>query len=244
MGSITRLDREDFLESYWPMLYKPGQHVLTLGPTQRAGKSFLNMQLLEASAPEARKVILCMKPSDKTVAGWTGKLGYREVATWPPRKRFWESEPNGYTVWPKHVKGDLDATEKHLKDVFHRTIMDCYEGGVPSIINMDEIYGLCVELKLQKEVLAVLTRGGGMGCGAFVCSQRPSGTAQGSLPGPVLSQPYHMFLANESDKRQRDRYGEISGGFDPDFIESTTLNLPQYHFLYLNADGESAVIGP
>jgi hypothetical protein len=242
MGSITRLDRETFLDEYWSGLYKPGQHVLTLGPTQRAGKTHLNFQLMNAATNQVTKVSLCMKPRDKTVSGWTQKLGFREVATWPPKRHWWEDEPNGYTVWPKHTF-DPDKDERHLREVFRKTILDCYAKG-NSLLNLDEVYGLAVELGLQKEIIAVLTRGGGMGCGAYVCSQRPSGTQQGSLPGPVLSQPYHMFLANESDKRQRTRYGEISGGFDPDFIEQTTLSLPKYNFLYLNADGESAIIGP
>lgn len=240
--SLSRIDREEFLDSYWPGLYSPGQHVLTLGPTQRAGKTHLNFQLMNAATNKVRKVTLCMKPRDKTVAKWSADLGFKEVDNWPPFKRFWESEPNGYTVWPRH-SFDPDKDEKHLREVFRRTILDCYAKG-NSLLNLDEIYGLCVELGLQKEIIAVLTRGGGMGCGAYVCSQRPSGTAQGSIPGPVLSQPYHVFLSNESDARQRQRYGEISGGFDPDFINATTLNLRKYEFLYLNADHDAAIIGP
>jgi hypothetical protein len=183
-----------------------------------------------------------MKPRDKTVAGWSKTLGFREVSDWPPRKKLFQSEPAGYTVWPKFTF-DPDKDNAHMKDVFRRTILDCYAHG-NSILNLDEVYGLCVELGLSNEVISVLTRGGGMGCGAYVCSQRPSGTQQGSLPGPVLSQPYHIFLANESDARQRQRYGEISGGFDPDMINAVTLGLPKYHFLYLNADGNAAIIGP
>ena len=239
--TILQLPRDEFLEDYWPGLYEPGQHVLTLGPTQRAGKTHLNFQLMQHSTSAVRKVTLCMKPRDRTVAEWTERLGFRETPVWPPVKKFFQPQPAGYTVWPRHTF-DPDADEKHLKDVFRRTILDCYAKG-DSLLNLDEIYGLCVELGLSKEVIAVLTRGGGMGCGAFVCSQRPSGTQQGSIPGPVLSQPYHIFLANESDARQRQRYGEISGGFDPDFINATTLALPKYHFLYLNADGQSAIIG-
>lgn len=240
--AITRLDREEFLDSYWPGLYEPGQHVLTLGPTQRAGKTHLNFQLMQAATNKVRKVSLCMKPRDKTVAGWTERLGFREVHDWPPVNKFWETTPSGFTVWPKHTF-DPDKDKKHLREVFRRTILDCYAKG-DSLLNLDEVYGLCVELNLQEEIIAVLTRGGGMGCGAYVCSQRPSGTQQGSIPGPVLSQPYHTFLANESDARQRQRYGEISGGFDPDMINNVTLGLPKYHFLYLNADGNAAIIGP
>jgi hypothetical protein len=239
---LTHINREDFLDDYWPALYKPGQHVLTLGPTQRAGKTHLNFQLMNAATNSVRKVTLCMKPKDPTVGDWTKQLGFKEVADWPPVKYPWQSEPNGYTVWPKHTFNP-ETDEKHLHDVFRKTILDCYAHG-SSLLNLDEIYGLCVELGLQKEIIAVLTRGGGMGCGAYVCSQRPSGTAQGSIPGPILSQPYHVFLSNESDARQRQRYGEISGGFDPDFINATTLNLRRFEFLYLNADHEAAIVGP
>jgi hypothetical protein len=239
---VTQLPRSEFLEDYWPGLYVPGQHVLTLGPTQRAGKTHLNFQLMEHATNSVSKVTLCMKPRDKTVGEWTERLGFQEVADWPVSRWPWQSEPAGYTVWPKHTF-DPDRDEKHLHDVFRKVILDCYARG-DSLLNLDEIYGLCAELGLQKEIVAVLTRGGGMGCGALVCSQRPSGTQQGSIPGPVLSQPYHIFLSNESDRRQRQRYGEISGGHDPDFIERLTLGLHRYEFLYLNADGHMAIIGP
>jgi hypothetical protein len=240
---ITRLDREDFLENYWSGLYSPGEHTLVLGPTGRAGKTYLSMQLMEAATSSVDKVLLCMKPKDATVSKWSANMGYKIVDDWPPKRHWWEDEPSGYTVWPRHNLQDFDATKKHLRDVFLRTLTGCYSNG-NCLVNMDEIYGLAVELGLSEHIISILTRGRSMGCGALVCSQRPSGTMQGSLPGPVLNQPSHYFLSNESDKRQRDRLTEIAGGHDPDFINATTLSLPKYNFLYLNADGESAIIGP
>ena len=239
----VRIEREDFLENYWPGLYHDGDHVLTLGPTQRAGKTHLNFQLLQAVGhPWLDKTVFCMKPRDATVARWSEALGYKETERWPPpAKWFWQDKPNGYTLWPRH-SFDPDKDNEHLRQQFRATMMHHYRSG-DAIMMLDEVYGICAELNLSKELIAIATRGGGMGCGAWMASQKPSGTQQGSLPGFIFNCPRHYFLAADNDARNRARYTDISGGFDPKFIESTTLGLQRFEFLYINADGQVAVIG-
>lgn len=242
MGSITRLSRDEFLSDYWPGLYKPGHHVLTLGPTQRAGKTQLNFELLQATPTQnLDTTVFCMKPKDKTVAAWSAELGYKEVDRWPPIKYPWTSEPPGYVLWPKHT-GDPAVDNPHLKEHFRNAMLAGYKSG-DSILFLDEIYGICAELGLNEELISILSRGSGMGCGAWIASQRGSGTQQGSLPGFIWSQPYHYFLAKSNHKADREKYAAMAGDHDPAFIEATTLNLPQYNFLYLNADGDSAIVG-
>jgi hypothetical protein len=51
-----------------------------------------------------------------------------------------------------------------------------------------------------------------------------------------------MFLAPDNDQRNRTRYGELAGGFDPREIEHITLGLNRYEFLYLNANGQMCTI--
>jgi hypothetical protein len=196
-----------------------------------------------------------MKPKDPTVARWSQALEFREVPQWPPPPRWpWQDRPAGYTVWPRHtMKPAVDNCTS--AKVFQDAILDGYKRG-KSILFLDEIYGILAELQvpdprarngvrrgLQEELLAVLTRGGGMGCGAWMATQKPGGTQQTSLPGFVFNQPAHFFLAKDNEARNRRRYAELSGGVDSELIERTTLGLRRYEFLYLNADGQMAIIG-
>lgn len=250
---VLRLDRQDFLDHYWN--YKPGQHVAAFGPTQRAGKTHLMFQLLAAAGrPDLRTTAFSMKPKDRTVARWSRQLEFKEVPSWPPPPRWpWQDKPPGYMLWPRHTM-DPGVDNLHIGTEFRRAILDGYKRG-NTILFLDEIYGMLAELTvpdnrkqngirrgLQEELLAVLTRGGGMGCGAWLATQKPSGTQQTSLPGFVFNSPYHFFLAPDNEQRNRRRYAELAGGIDPALIERTTLQLQRFEFLYLNADGEMAII--
>lgn len=252
---VLRLDRADFLANYWR--YRPGEHVAAFGPTQRSGKTHLLFQLLgAANCPNVRKTAFCMKPIDRTVSRWSEALDFKEVPTWPPPPRWpWQDKPSGFTLWPRHTMNPA-IDNRHIGGVFQTAILDGYKRG-NTILFLDEIYGMLAELKvsdpskqngtrtgLTEELLAVLTRGGGMGCGAWLATQKPSGTQQTSLPGFVFNCPTHMFLAPDNDDRNRRRYAELAGGVDPKLIERTATGLAKYEFLYLNADGEMAIIGP
>jgi hypothetical protein len=241
MNKAKRIDRTDFLDNYWPGLYESGQHVLLCGATQRSGKTYLGFQLLE-STPDSvgTKIAFAPKPKDKTVAGWSDKLGFREVKTWPPKKKLFDQEPNGYTLWPSHTF-DVAKDDNHHREVFRAGMLDSYKHG-STILFVDEAYRLS-ELNLDKELNGILTRGAGMGCAAWICTQRGSGTQHASLPGSIWSQPYHVFLAHSQNKADRKKYADMNGDFDPEWIESAVLSLPQYNFLYLNAEGSAAIIG-
>lgn len=239
---VLQLERQEFLDHYWN--YQPGQHVAAFGPTQRAGKTHLMFQLLAAAGrPDLRTTAFCMKPRDKTVARWSRTLGFKEVQDWPPPAKWpWQDPPPGFTLWPRHTM-DPSVDNPHIGAEFRKGMLDGYKRG-RSILFLDEIYGIVAELGLTEELLAILTRGGGMGCGAWIASQKPSGTQQASLPGFIFNCPYHIFLAPDNDRRNRKRYSELSGGIDPDLIEWQTLRLRRFEFLYINADGQMAVIGP
>lgn len=238
---VLRVARPEFLEHYWH--YKPGQHVAAFGPTQRAGKTQLLFELLQATLrPGLTPIAFSMKPRDRTAARWTRELGFKEVATWPPPVRMpWQERPAGYTLWPRHTY-DPDVDNENLRGEFRKGMLHGYKKG-RHILMLDEIHGICGELALTEDLLAILTRGGGMGCGAWLATQKPSGTHQAPLPGFVFNCPYHFFLAPDNDHRNRSRYAELSGGIDPDFIDRTTLQLQRFEFLYLNADGEMAIVG-
>lgn len=244
MARPLRLDRGEFLAKYWH--YKPGEHVAAFGPTQRAGKTYLLFQLLASTLSgdpkrDPRSTVFCMKPGDATVSKWTSHLGFREISHWPPVPTPWRRPP-GYTLWPHHTM-DPAVDNPHLREEFRAGILDGYKRG-RSILFLDEIYGICAELGLTEDLVTVLTRGGGLKCGAWMACQKPSGTQQASLPGFVFNCPSHFFLAPDNDKRNRERYGQLAGGIDPQEIERHVLTLKRFEFLYINASGEMAILGP
>jgi hypothetical protein len=239
---VQHLDRQTFLSEYFD--YKPGEHVSIIGPTQIAGKSYLAHQLLEtANRPSLDVVSLVMKPRDKTVATWSAALGLKEVDHWPPPKwHWWENEPPGYVLWPKH-SFDPAKDNDRLRGEFRKAILDHYKRG-DSIVFADEAYGLCVELGLQNELSAIWTRGGGMGCGLWCATQKPSGTQQGTIPSFVYNSPTWTFLSRDPDARNRQRFNEI-GGIDGNSVGDLVMTLRPYEFLCIKRDGpHMCIVGP
>jgi hypothetical protein len=121
---------------------------------------------LEHTGSDIPVEVLCMKPRDKVVSRETERLGFREVADWPPRRRWLESPATRHTVWPKHTFNP-DADNARLSQVFRKAILHRYKTG-DGICFADELYGLSVELGLYSETEAMLTRGGGMGAGLWL----------------------------------------------------------------------------
>lgn len=220
------LQRTEFLEDYWQ--YERGEHVAAFQPSQ-GGKTHFMFDLLAHTAPPVHPpVVLVQKPRDPTPAQWIARLGYKEVQSWPPAGGIFASRPPGYALWPKHSLGlersSLDRTNRNLENQFRRALLHAYKRG-DSIVFADELYGLVAELKLQEELIALWTRGSGMGAGLWTATQKPSGTQGGkSLPGFAFSQPTHLFLGKDPDKRNRDRFAEI-GGVSPQIVSDTVAGL-------------------
>jgi hypothetical protein len=226
--------RIEFLARRWK--YKPGEHVAFIAPTQD-GKTTLAFQILEVTVrPGLPALVLVMKPRDPTPAAWSKHIGFVETPTWPPRKKYpWEQEPPGHTLWPRHtfvVQVDND----HLSAQFKKAIQWAYQRG-NCIVFADEVYGLIAELDgLTDDLVALWSRGGGMGTGLWTATQRPAGTAGHGIPGFMYSNSTHLFFSRDPDKRSRQRYGEI-GGVDPRLIEAAIMSLGRYEFLYINKNG-------
>lgn len=237
----ARFTREEFFAERFD--YRPGQHVLAIGPTQRSGKTELLNTALQAVMPTSLDITtFVMKPRDRTAAKWTETLGFRETGTWPPRRSLLGGKPPGYTLWPRHTF-DPDIDDAHIRAQFRKAILDGYKNG-DTILFLDEIYGILAELGLVKELNAVLTRGMSMGCAAWMATQKPSGTQQVGMPGFVFNSVTHTFLAPDNVKANRQRYGEIAGDFEPREIEDITLHeLRPFEFLYLHAAGHKCIVG-
>jgi len=208
--------------------YRPGEHVSFLAPTG-GGKTYLANQLLAVSATEKHQAIsLVMKPRDRTARKFAKSSRHRIVRSWPPNPvaEFWRPQkPAGYVLWPRH-RYDPDIDDPEHYQIFRRAILDSYKRG-DRIIFADEVYSLARELRLEREMVTVWTKGRSMGCGLWGATQRPWGA-----PQQMYSQAEHLFLSYSPDVRDHDRYGEI-GGVDPKMVAAAVKMLPLYWWLYI-----------
>lgn len=231
-GTRVRIfTRGEFLIRRWR--YKPGEHVAFIAPTQD-GKTTLAYQVLQQTAgPALPVIVLVMKPRDPTPAAWTRHLGYTETPTWPPKKQWpWQDKPSGHTLWPRHTFV-VEVDNAHLSDEFSKAVRYAYQRG-DCILFADEVYGIVAELDgLQNDLIAIWSRGGGMGTGLWAATQRPAGSAGHGVPGFMYSNSAHLFFGRDPDARSRQRYGEI-GGIDPKLLEATVMALKKYQFAYVN----------
>lgn len=227
---VKEVEREAFLTERFS--YESGEHVSFLAPTQ-TGKTTLKFQLLEHVANKKLPAVsLIMKPRDSVVDEWVKKLKLVKTDDWPPpamKRKF--LTPPGWAVWPRHTF-DPKVDNKHLREVFRRAILGCYKKG-NAILDVDEVYGVAEELRLDDELITVWSRGASMGCGLWGGTQRPS-----LVPLHMYSQAGHVFVGNTPDKRDRDRLRDISGaGIPPDLIAEVVQDLGEHEWLYIQRKG-------
>ena len=235
-GTRVRIfSRPEFFGRRWK--YKAGEAVTFLAPTQD-GKTTLAFQLLQHTVSERLPaVVLVMKPRDPTPAAWTRHLGFTETPTWPPPKQWpWEKKVTGHTLWPRHTFV-VEVDNAHITAEFTKAIQWAYQHG-NCILFVDEVYGVIAELDgLEDDLIAIWSRGSGMGTGLWAATQRPAGSAGHGVPGFMYSNSTHLFLSKDPDARSRQRYGEI-GGIDPQLISRVVMKLRRYQFLYIRKADE------
>lgn len=237
---IRVFNRAEFMRRRW--VYKPGQHVSFIAPSQD-GKTTLAYQLLMHTAkPTLPAYGIVMKPRDATPALWTRHLGYIETPTWrpPPKVHRWQEKPAGYTLWPPHTF-NVAVDNANMAREAEALLAYAYKHG-NCIVFADEIYGLIAELpapsdKSQPDVetllIAISTRGSAMGCGLWGATQKPGGTQGHGMPGFIYSNAHHLFLSKDPDKRSRDRYAEI-GGVDSDLLKQLVMKLHRHQFVHIS----------
>lgn len=226
------IPRDQFASKHFD--YKPGHHVVFIGPTQR-GKTSLAFKLLEYTANEKLPAYVAVcKPMDPVTAKEGQRLGYRRVSEWPPRARIRDigaPKPNGYLVWP-HL-GNLTTDMDHAADVTGTLIDSAYSDGRKgkhSILFMDDTVTKSKVMHLDRHMVTVLTMSGAMGVGGWFFVQKPTNSGETALW--AFSQSEHVFICRDPERKNRQRLGEI-GGFSTREMDEISQTLKPYQFLYL-----------
>lgn len=243
--------RQEFVEDVFD--YNAGEHLNIICPTG-GGKTHLKRQLLNVARldnPHLKYAALMPKPNDSTTMEMIDELGLKVQGSYPFKKNFWEQEPPGHVLWPRHIQGDSDANREHLSGIFKEALNGLYWKG-SYIVDADDVHILAAIYKLSGELDTYWTAGRSNQSGLWTANQKPSGTRQGGVSGFSYSAPTHLFLGRDTDKRNIERFGEIGMGFDQKEIEAIVRNLrvrtinnsPVTEFLYLDRRGPyKAIVG-
>lgn len=239
----ARFERDEFVAERWD--HKRGEHTTILGPTGW-GKTTLAFDLLAPlSTPAEPTLVLAMKPRDKTVTDFGKKAEFRRVESWDPppttTSKWHPRRPAGWLLWPKWTaNAEQDQAEQYHH--FRKAIEWAMRRGGGIKVFGDELADL-TDIGLKDTVSHSLRQGRSLDQSMFCASQRPSG-----IPVLAYGQAMHLFIGNDTDKRNRDRYGEI-GGVDKDLVIGLTSELAQHEWLYIRrARGKTrerlCIVGP
>lgn len=243
--NIVTYDRDVFVNDVFD--YKPGEHLTIVGPTQR-GKTYLGFQLLERTAnPQQRGIVLASKPRDATVDALLANKRWRLVEEWDiedvPLDEEWswqKKKRDGYVLRPHQSLRDISQDDANVHKHFKQAIIESYGSRDTRILFIDEAHQVSNDLKLRKEIEAVLKRGSALHTGVWCLIQRAK-----YLPYDMYNAPEHIFLFNDPDKTNRERFGEIGGGVDPRIVENVTNHLDQYQVLYIKRTSDDPTMpGP
>jgi hypothetical protein len=215
--------------------YKPGQHVVFAGPTQRAGKTTLAFKLLEYQAvPEFPAFVSVSKPRDKVSSEEGLRLGFRRVPSWPapPKlKEIWEGKPPGYLVWPdmRDPATAMDNANACTAELIDTVYSDGAKGKKCMLI-LDDTVTKSKALGLDSKMVLIITMSGAMGVGGWFFVQKPSDAGKAALWSYPNAE--HVFISKDPVKKNRIYYNDI-GGFDSNAVSEASFSLKPYQFLYL-----------
>lgn len=225
------ISRAEFLEEF-KHDYKPGQHLTTIGPTQR-GKSRLTKEMAKrVISPELKLIALVGKPPNRERT-WNedaaDELNLHMTETWPPtlpsavtqllKGKGRQKNNNGWLLRPAHTMTDLTADDLNMYTHFRSAILEAYGSVKQQYITLiDEAHHVQVDLKLKHEIDAPLMRGA-----------PDNGVWQSLQRGRFVSYqtycaPEHVLVFKDKNRDNQQRYSEI-GGVDSQYMTHLVNNL-------------------
>lgn len=227
------IPRHDFAREYFD--YKPGEHVVFGGPTQK-GKTTLAFDLLDPiCTPDFPAYIAVSKPDDKVTRMRGHQMDLRFTTDWPAPvklKEWYDGKPRGYVVWPQF--GDIETDIPRSARVTSKLMADRYAKGAKGkrgILVMDDTMVKAKILGLDGQMTTIIAMGGAMGLGIWVFVQKPTDT--GKTPLWAYDNAEHIFLTKGGDHRMLLRYSEIAG-IDGTRVRQIIPTLGEYQFLYIH----------
>jgi hypothetical protein len=216
--------------------YKPGQHVVFAGPTQRAGKTTLAFKLLEYTAtPELPAYVSVCKPTDKVTASEGRRLDFRRSGVYPVtpklKEYFKDGRPSGYLIWPD--MSDPNTAMDNASRITADLIDGVYSNGAKNkqcILVLDDTVTKSKVLGLDRKMVMIITMSGAMGVGGWFFVQKPSDAGKAALWSYPNAE--YVFISKDPVKKNRVYYNDI-GGFDSDQVAQVSMSLKPFQFLCL-----------
>lgn len=230
---IEEYERQEFFEERWT--YKPGNHITILAPTDYGKTTFTTELLRYTCGPDLPVLNFALKPRDKVMSAECERQGWKIVRDWPPLVL---GRRNGWTLWPKHT-ADPDFDDARMAPMIRAALMWVYlnaskskrRGMIVNADEMEEIQRLLAVIGKASMLRGLYRRMRSNGGSMLTGCQAPR-----HLVTDAYSQCEHLFLGNDPEKRNQDRFAEF-GGVDPEIVKRAVVQLPPYHWLYLRRKG-------
>lgn len=208
--------------------WKQGEHISVIGTTG-TGKTILETELLKV---RDHVVFIATKPEDTSLSRLE-KRGYVRVHAFPKHPpddidRYLLWVPGAGSMSPEAQLRDRAV----IKDALTR-IFEGPKGGRPGR------WAVCIDearyvsdpafLGLQQQIKHILIQGRSLKLSLVLGFQRPSW-----VPAEAYDQPSYLFIAQDNDRRNVQRFREI-GGVDGETVAQTVKALRRFEWCFVDA---------
>lgn len=209
--------------------WKQDEHLSVIGTTG-TGKSALITELVKI---RQFRVYVMTKPADDKLEAALLRQNYVRVPAFPKNP---PDDVDRYLLWPPGSgsidRESMDQQRVVIRDAFKK-IFQGPPGGLPGrwCIILDEARYVAdpTMLGLNREVKQILIQGRSLRISMVLSFQRPSW-----VPAEAYDQASHLFIANDNDRRNIQRFREI-GGVDGEIVAATVQHLEQYEWCHVDA---------